>query len=455
MFAKINFHDEFYQKLKLLVLPITMQQFMLALVSATDAIMLGAVSQTSLSAVSLAGQIQFVLNLFISGISAGSGIMAAQYWGKKDTASIEEVMPIALRTNLIFSGAFTVFAAVAPEVLMRIFTSDPALIESGAVYLRAVSLSYLLCGISQIYLILLKNTGYATVSSRISCTAVVVNIICNAILIYGLLGLPALGIQGAAYATVAARLVELIWSYLETKQSGRVQVIWKKMFHAADAVLTKDFWRYTMPVLGAALVWGIAYVSYSVIMGHMGSDAVAANSITTIAKNMLSCLIRGVSGGAGVLIGNLLGAGELDKAKVYGGRLTRMAIVVGMTTGGLLMLISPLIVRFAPLSETAAEYLQYMLIFCGCNIMAQSVNTTVLDGIFCAGGDSKFDMKGNLGAMWCFSVPFGFFAAFVLKWPVMVVYCIVNLDEIVKIPAVYLHYKKYIWVRNITVQEDA
>ena len=351
MFAKINFHDEFYQKLKLLVLPITMQQFMLALVSATDAIMLGAVSQTSLSAVSLAGQIQFVLNLFISGISAGSGIMAAQYWGKKDAASIEEVMPIALRTNLIFSGVFTVFAAVAPEVLMRIFTSDPALIESGAVYLQAVSLSYLLCGISQIYLILLKNTGYATVSSRISCTAVVVNIICNAILIYGLLGLPALGIQGAAYATVIARLVELVWSYLETKQSGRVQIIWKKMFHAADAVLTKDFWRYTMPVLGAALVWGIAYVSYSVIMGHMGSDAVAANSITTIAKNMLSCLIRGVSGGAGVLIGNLLGAGELDKAKVYGGRLTRMAIVVGMTTGGLLMLISPLIVRFAPLSE--------------------------------------------------------------------------------------------------------
>ena len=132
MFAKINFHDEFYQKLKLLVLPITMQQFMLALVSATDAIMLGAVSQTSLSAVSLAGQIQFVLNLFISGISAGSGIMAAQYWGKKDAASIEEVMPIALRTNLIFSGAFTVLAAVAPEVLMRILTSDPALIESGA-----------------------------------------------------------------------------------------------------------------------------------------------------------------------------------------------------------------------------------------------------------------------------------------------------------------------------------
>ena len=454
MLKKINFGDEFYQKLKLLVLPITVQQFMLALVSATDAIMLGAVSQTSLSAVSLAGQIQFVLNLFISGISAGLGIMAAQYWGKQDAASIEEVIPIALRTNLIFSGMFTILAAVAPEMLMRIFTSDAALVESGAMYLQAVSLSYLLCGISQIYLILLKNTGHAAVSSKISSTAVVLNIICNAVFIYGLCGIPALGIRGAAYATVLARLVELIWSCIETKRPGRVQIVWKKMFIPADRLLTKDFWRYTTPVLGAALVWGIAYVSYSVIMGHMGSDAVAANSITTIAKNMLSCLIRGVSGGAGVLIGNLLGAGELSKAKKYGGRLTHMAIVVGVVTGGLLMLISPFIVWFAPLTETAAHYLQYMLLFCGCNIMAQSVNTTVLDGIFCAGGDSKFDMKGNLGAMWCFSVPVGFLAAFALKLPVMVVYCIVNLDEIVKIPAVYLHYKKYIWVRNITREED-
>ena len=162
------------------------------------------------------------------------------------------------------------------------------------------------------------------------------------------------------------------------------------------------------------------------------------------------CLIRGVSGGAGVLIGNLLGANELEKAREYGGRLSRLAIVIGIVTGGLLMLISPAIVHFAPLTDTAADYLQYMLLFCGLNLMAQSVNTTVLDGIFCAGGDAKFDMQGNIGAMWCFSVPLGFLAAFWLKLPVMVVYCIVNLDEIVKLPAVYLHYKKYVWVRNIT-----
>lgn len=445
----LNFKDKFYEKLISLVLPITIQSFMLALVSATDAMMLGLVDQTSLSAVSLAGQVQFVQNLFISGIAAGTGIMAAQYWGRRDRTSIEKVVPIALRMNVLFGGLFTVAAALIPDVLMRILTNDPALVSSGVAYLRAVALSYVLCGISQVYLIVLKNTDHAKQSSRISSTAVILNIVANAVLIFGLFGAPKLGIVGAAYATVLARAVELIWSILETKKLNNVSVHWSGMFEKAGE-LSKDFWRYTMPVLGAALVWGIAYTLYSVIMGHMGSDAVAAYSITSIAKSMISCLIRGVSGGAGILIGNVLGCGKLELAKDYGRRLTHMAIIVGIITGGLLMLISPVIVHLAPMSEIASGYLQTMLIFCGLNIMAQSVNTTVLDGIFCAGGDSKFDMVGNLGAMWCFSVPFGFLAAFGLKWPVMVVYCIVNLDEIVKLPAVYLHYKKYVWVRNIT-----
>ena len=232
------------------------------------------------------------------------------------------MIPIALRTNLLFSGLFTILAGFCPEILMRIFTNDAALVASGSQYLRAVALSYVLCGISQVYLILLKNTGHAAVSSRISSTAVVLNIILNAILIYGLCGAPALGIRGAAYATVAARVVELIWAYLETKKPERVRILWNRLFSSAGKILSEDFWRYTLPVLAASLVWGIAYVLYSVIMGHMGSDAVAANSITSIAKSLLSCLIRGVSGGAGVLIGNLLGANELEKAREYGGRLS-------------------------------------------------------------------------------------------------------------------------------------
>ena len=441
--------NELAQQMLHLVVPIAIQQFMLALVSATDALMLGFVDQTSLSAVSLAGQVQFVLNLFVAGIAAGCGIMIAQYWGKRDAASIEKVMPVALYTNLLSGGIFTVLALMIPGGLMRIFTNDPLLITNGASYLRAVALSYVFCGISQIYLILLKNTGHAALSSKISSSAVIINIILNAILIFGLFGAPRLGIVGAAYATVTARLVELVWAYFAVRHTHHVAIRWSGILYTSK-VLTKDFWYYTTPALGAALVWGIAFVLYSVILGHMGSDAVAANSIASIVKSMVQCVIRGVSAGAGILVGNLLGANELEKAKTYGGRITRISILIGVVTGTILIILSPFVSHVAPMSDTARGYLQFMMVVLGFNLMGQSVNTTVLDGIFCAGGDAKFDMIGNLGAMWCFSVPLGFITAFVFHAPVWLVYIIISLDEIVKLPAVYKHYKKYVWVRNIT-----
>lgn len=441
--------NELAQQMLHLVVPITIQQFMLALVSATDALMLGFVDQTSLSAVSLAGQVQFVLNLFVAGIAAGCGIMIAQYWGKRDTASIEKVMPVALYTNLLSGGIFTVLALMIPGGLMHIFTNDPLLIANGASYLRAVALSYVFCGISQIYLILLKNTGHAALSSKISSSAVIINIILNAILIFGLFGAPRLGIVGAAYATVTARLVELVWAYFAVRHTHNVAIRWSGILYTSK-VLTKDFWYYTTPALGAALVWGIAFVLYSVILGHMGSDAVAASSIASIVKSMVQCVIRGVSAGAGILVGNLLGANELEKAKTYGGRITRISILIGVVAGTILIILSPFVSHVAPMSDTARGYLQFMMVVLGFNLMGQSVNTTVLDGIFCAGGDAKFDMIGNLGAMWCFSVPLGFITAFVFHAPVWLVYIIISLDEIVKLPAVYKHYKKYVWVRNIT-----
>ncbi len=441
--------DSLLHKLWVVVLPIALQNFMLAFVSATDAIMLGFVDQTSLSAVSLAGQIQFVLNLFVTGIAIGCGIMIAQYWGKNDLRAIEKVMPVALYTNVLFSGIFTLLALFVPDMLMKIFTNDPALIASGVLYIRAVAFSYILCGISQIYLALLKNTGRVALCSKISSAAVVINIVLNGVLIFGLLGFPKLGIVGAAYATAAARAIELIWAYLAVKRGDSAHIYWRGILHT-QRQLTRDFWRYSLPALGAALVWGIAYVSYTVVLGHLGSDTVAANSIANIVKSMISCLVRGVSAGAGIIIGNMLGANELEKAKKSGGRITRISIMIGVVTGLFLMGISPFVVRLSPISAVAKSYLQFMMIIVGFNLMAQSVNTVVFDGIFCAGGDSAFDMVGNVGAMWCFGVPLGFLSAFVFHAPVWVVYIIVNLDEIVKMPAMYIHYMKYKWVRNIT-----
>ena len=454
MFSYLHQPKGFYKRLFLLALPVIVQNFITTSLGFLDTFMVGLLGSDQMSAVTVANVPVFIIQLIVFGLQSGSSVLISQYWGRGDRESINRVMGIGFFIAGGVSVLFAIVLCVFPAQVLYLITDNLTLVTLAEPYLRIVGFSYIFNSISSIYIGMQRSIENPRFGMIVFATSMLCNTIGNYVLIFGKLGLPALGITGAAVATLLSRVVEFVIVSFYSFRCRTMPLMPHAIFHPGMDMLHR-FLRYSAPVLINETLWGTGFSLITVIMGHMGSDAVAANSITSIAKSLLSCLIRGVSGGAGVLIGNLLGAGELDKAKGYGGRLTRMAIVVGMTTGGLLMLISPLIVRFAPLSETAAEYLQYMLIFCGCNIMAQSVNTTVLDGIFCAGGDSKFDMKGNLGAMWCFSVPFGFFAAFVLKWPVMVVYCIVNLDEIVKIPAVYLHYKKYIWVRNITVQEDA
>lgn len=448
--TKINFHDEFYVTLKKIVIPITIQNFMLALVSATDAVMLGALDQNSMASASLAGQVQFILNLFITGISAGMGVMVAQYWGKKDGDTIEKVIPIALRLNMIGGLIFTLAAILIPEQIMRILTNDSGIIKTGSEYLTAVAFSYIICAISQVYLIILKNTGFTHISSRISSLAVVVNIILNAVLIFGLGPISAMGVKGAAYATTLARVFELVYAIIESSKEERVHVHWSKFFTSAGKELNKDFMSYSTPVLWAALVWGVAFSSYTVVLGHLGEDAVAANSLTAISRNLLACVAHGMSGGTGIMVGNLLGAGEIAKAKEWGNRLVKLSAVVGLILGGILIIISPLIVINANVTPEAAHYLKYMLVISAFNLMAMSVNTVVLDGVACAGGDAAFDMKGNIFAMWLFGVPLSLLAAFVFKWPVMIVYLCANLDEICKLPFMLIHHRKYVWLKNIT-----
>lgn len=442
-------HD-FPHKLLTLVIPIAFQQFMLALVGASDALMLGMLAQDALSAVSLAGQITFVENLFFAAMSIGLSMLAAQYWGKQDRTAVERIFAYVMKITAAVSFLFFIAGVITPGALMRIFTNEPVLIEGGRIYLRTVSTAFLLTGISQVYLCILKNTGRAAKSSVISSVSVVVNIVLNAVFIFGWLGLPEMGIAGAALATVLARAAEAVWCILETAKKDRIRLKLNYMMHD-DKVLRHDFWKYSFPVLGNEIVWGVGFTMYSVIMGHLGSDAVAANSIANIVKNLVACFCLGLGSGGGIMVGNELGAGRLDKAKEYGGRLCRMSILCGVASGIVMLALSPLIFAVTDLSVTADTYLKWMLVMCSCYMVGKSVNGTTIGGIFCAGGDSRFGFLCDAVTMWCITVPLGFLAAFVLQLPVIAVYFIVNLDEIVKLPAVYRHYKKYKWVKDITV----
>ena len=205
-----------------------------------------------------------------------------------------------------------------------------------------------------------------------------------------------------------------------------------------------------MPILGNELVWGVGFTMYSVIMGHLGSDAVAANSIANIMKNLIACVCIGIGGASGIIVGNELGKGELEKAKYYGDSLCKLSVVGGIISGLILLIISPIILAYSNLNIEAHEYLKGMLIMCSYYLIGKSINSTVIAGVFCAGGDSKFGLKCDTVTMWAITVPLGIIAALYLKLPVLVVYFIINLDEIIKLPAVYYNYKKYNWVKDLT-----
>lgn len=439
----------FYHKLFSLVLPIAFQQFMLAAVSASDALMLGFVNQDSLSAVSLAGQITFVFNLFMGGLTMGTSILAAQYYGKGDTRSIEKIFAYVTKVSFLISAVFFLSALFIPETLMRIFTNEPQLIAGGIIYLRIVAVSYLFTGISQIYLCILKNTGCAVKSMVIGSAAVVINIFLNAALIFGLLLFPKMGIAGAALATSVSKLLEMGWAYVESLKEKRVRLHMKYCF-ATDKNLVRDYWKYTTPMLGDYLVWGCGFTAYSVIMGHLGSDAVAANSIANIVKNLIVSFCTGLGNGGGIIVGNELGMGNLKQAKEYGGRLCKLAVISGIVSGLFLIALTPVIIRVTTLSPQATWYLKWMLILCACYMVGKSINMITIAGIFPAGGDSRFGLICDAVTMWVFAVPIGFLAAFVFNLPVVIVFLIINLDEIVKLPAAIIHYRKYDWLKNLT-----
>lgn len=430
-----------------LALPIALQQFMTALVGACDAIMLGKLSQDAMSAVSLATQVTFVFNLFMFAFMAGENMFVAQYYGKGDYTGISQVFSLVTKICGCIAVVFLAGTLFFPEQLMRILTNEETLIVLGSEYLRVIGISYVFSGIAQIFLAIMKNCGAVNMSTLINGVMVILNIALNAVFIFGLSGFPKMGIKGAALATVLATVVQFLWSvgYVLC----RIRAV-KFSLKSCEKKLFGRFWQKTVPLLINNLAWGIGFSMYSVIMGHLGTDAVAANGIANISKNLVVCFCLGLGNAGSIIVGNRLGADRLQEAKEAGGTLTRTAIIAGIVSGLVLMALSPFITKMVDLTPTARGYLQKMLLISSYYIAGKSVNCMTIGGIFAAGGDSKFGMLCDSVTLWCIIVPLGCICAFILKLPVMVVYFVLNLDEIIKLPVVYKHYKKYKWIKNLT-----
>lgn len=430
-----------------LAFPIALQQFMTALVGACDAIMLGKLSQDAMSAVSLATQVTFVFNLFMFAFMAGENMFVAQYYGKGDYTGISQVFSLVTKICGCIAVVFLAGTLFFPEQLMRILTNEETLIVLGSEYLRVIGISYVFSGIAQTFLAIMKNCGAVNMSTLINGVMVILNIALNAVFIFGLSGFPKMGIKGAALATVLATVVQFLWSvgYVLC----RIRAV-KFSLRSCEKKLFGRFWQKTVPLLINNLAWGIGFSMYSVIMGHLGTDAVAANGIANISKNLVVCFCLGLGNAGSIIVGNRLGADRLQEAKEAGETLTKTAIIAGIVSGLVLIALSPFITKMVDLTPTARGYLQKMLLISSYYIAGKSVNCMTIGGIFAAGGDSKFGMLCDSVTLWCIIVPLGCICAFILKLPVMVVYFVLNLDEIIKLPVVYKHYKKYKWIKNLT-----
>lgn len=449
---RINRLDEgFRSQMYKLLIPLVIQNLLNAAVSSSDVVMLNYVGQSSISAVSLAANYASVLGSVFYGLGTGATLLCAQYYGKKDFRAIQAVEGIALRFSMAASALFAVMAFFAPRLLMQVFTKDEQLIAIGADYLRVMGITYLCWGIIEIYAAVLRSIGRVTVCLVMNIITFFLNIVLNAVFIFGLCGAPKLGATGVAIATASSRFVELLGFVVVSALSKDVKLNVLEMFRK-NKVLTGDFIRLALPALGNDVSWGVAFSMYSVILGHLGNDAVAANSIVVVIRNLTTTFCFAVAAAGGILLGNVMGTGNLEKAKRYASEVMKMTVLAGAVGGAILIATIPLVVRFAStsLSDTAMGYLKVMLWINSYYIMGSAVNTSLIAGVFRAGGDTRFGLICDTIDMWCYAVPLGFFAAFVLKLPVLWVYFLLCTDEFVKWPWVIRHYRSGAWAKNIT-----
>ena len=447
-----RFQDPFYGQIIRLVTPIVLQNLLSSLVSSADVVMLNFVGQSAISAVSLAGQYAHVLFMVFYGLGTGATMLCAQYYGKRDFRAIEVVQGIALRFSLCFSLLFAVLALTIPEYMMLVFTNDQELIALGSQYIRILSVCYLCWGVTEVYISIVRSVGRVAIGTVLNTTAVVLNVALNAVFIFGWLGMPRLGVAGVALATSISRLVELGLCFVVSARSKDVKLKLSAVFVRNKALFT-DFIKLSVPAMANDIVWGLAFSVYSVIIGHLGNDAVAANSLATVVRNFGTILCFGLASAGGILLGQKIGEGKLEEARADGRRLLWLT-VASSAVGGLVVLIArPFVLMYAGggnFTETALEYLWVMLLINSYYIMGCGVNTTLIAGVFRAGGDSRFGLICDIIDMWVYAVPLGFLAAFVFKLPVLWVYFLLCTDEFVKWPWVFRRYRSGKWLKNIT-----
>ncbi|CDZ24040.1 MATE efflux family protein [[Clostridium] cellulosi] len=441
---------EFYKMLITITIPIALQNLISFGLNMVDTVMLGSLGENQISASSIANQPYFIFTVFMFGLASGACVLTAQYWGKGDTNAISKIMTLAIRASVICSLFFAFIVLVFSEGVIGFYTQDKDVIVLGAQFLRIIGFSYILSAISTTYLYILRSIENVTVPLIINSISFVVNVALNWVLIFGKFGFPAMGIRGSATATLFARITELILTVIYASFFDKRLRIKLSDFLVVDKLLLKDFLHYSLPVVINETLWALGQSMQSVVIGHISSEVVAANSIAGVVQRLATVLIMGVANFTAIAVGKQIGAGNIKTAENYASTLLILSALLGVVSSAIILIIrEPFLTIYSVGGATRSYTLQILGIY-ALTTLFSCFNSTNIVGVLRGGGDTRFAMYLDLVVLWFAALPLGGIAGLILKLPIPLVFFFLTIDEPIKLLIGLARFKSKKWARNVT-----
>ena len=449
--VKNAFEPGFLKTIFRTAFPIAMQFFLASAVNLIDVVMIGSLGDSDVAASGGANQIFFLLNLMLFGINSGASVFLSQFWGTRDLKNVRRTMGMMYLLGSVAVTLFTLGALLAPRFLVGLYVHEEPALSMGASYLRIVGISYPVTALSMILSMVCRCTGDVSIPTRASMLSIGINVVGNSLLIFGLCGFPALGLDGAAIATAIARAAECLFLVLivyQKKLPGAAKV--KELFAFDKSFVTK-YIKTAWPVLLNEILWSTGISLYSVAYGLLGTEALAAVQISNTAIQLLFVFTRGLSNACGIFVGRTVGAGDQKQALDYGYRFAILLPVVGLCTGLIVIVIHPLFLSLYQVSAETLAMARALMILQAlmCTVKADSMALVV--GIFRAGGDTLFACLLDTGTVWLVGVPLAFLGVW-LGAPLWGVALLVACDDIAKVSIGFVHLFREKWVKNVTAQ---
>lgn len=453
--TKDMFRDRiFLKKTIMIALPVAMQGMLNTVVNLVDNLMIGSLGSTAIASVGLANKVFFVFTLLVFGINSGSGVLAAQFWGNNDVKNIRRTLGVALTLAVTAAFVFMIPACANPRMMMRIFTTSDASIAMGAAYLAVVAVSYPCTALTNTYVAMLRAVNRVKEPVIISCITILINICFNYILIFGKFGAPAMGVVGAALATLIARAAEtcLILSVVYLGKTPLACHI-KELFGQSKEFI-KKFIVTAAPVIINEFIWGLGTTIYSMAYGRMGDDAVAAITIATTIQDVIVVLFQGLSAATAVILGNEMGAGKLKRAEIYAKYFFILQFLLTVCTALLCVGFRwKFISLYQPgISDEVAASVSRCVIMFALFTPFKMFNYVNVVGVLRSGGDTYMCLFIDTSGVWFIGIPLAFLGGLVLRQPIHIVYGMVMIEEVYKAIIGYIRYRQKKWLRNLAVE---